>query len=142
MKAKSISTWTGTWKEGKGEISGESGYPKDAPYTFSSRFEGTAGASPEELFASAHAGCFNQALANNFGMNSLVAESIETTVEIEFGYGDDGTPTIFGSHISVVAKVPGASEEIFSKCAERASLRCTISKILRCEIKLDATLRT
>jgi organic hydroperoxide reductase OsmC/OhrA len=39
-------------------------------------FQRSPGASPEELLAAAHAGCFNQALANNCGMISLKAESI------------------------------------------------------------------
>ena len=56
-------------------ISTKSGDLEHVPYTFSSRFEGAAGASPEELLGAAHAGCFNQALANNFGMIELEAKA-------------------------------------------------------------------
>jgi osmotically inducible protein OsmC len=49
----------------------------DAPYTFASRFEGAAGASPEEQLGAAHAGCFNQALANNLDMIDLEAAFID-----------------------------------------------------------------
>ena len=140
MKATATSTWKGTWKEGEGTISTQTGIIKDAFYSYSSRFEGTPGGSPEELLGAAHAGCFNQALANNFGMIDLVAESIKTSVTVEFGTGDDGFPAIKSSHITVEAKVPGATEERFQYCAERARTRCTISKIFNIEISMSATL--
>ena len=141
MKATASSTWKGTWKEGDGTISTQTDTFKDKFFSFSSRFEGTPGASPEELLGAAHAGCFNQALANNFGMNNLVAESIQTFVTIDFGYGDDGFPAIKSSHIVVEAKVPGATEELFQNCAERARTRCTISRIFKCDITMSATLK-
>lgn len=140
MKATAFSTWKGTWKEGQGTLSTETPLFKDAFYSFSSRFEGTPGASPEELLGAAHAGCFNQAIANNFGMNQLVAEHIDTTVTIEFGYGEDGHPAIKSSHITVSAKVPTATLDQFTHCAERARTNCTLSKILKCEVTMEATL--
>lgn len=140
MKATGFSTWTGSWKTGNGTVSTKTGLFKDAPYSFASRFEGASGASPEELLAVAHAGCFNQALANNFGMIGLEAESIETSIVIDFGTGDDGHPAIKGSHITVSAKAPGASAEQFDHCANRARTNCTISKIMKCDITMDATL--
>jgi osmotically inducible protein OsmC len=61
MKAAGYSTWKGSWKQGNGTISIQTNTMKDVPDTFSSRFEGAPGASPEELLTTAHAGCFNQA---------------------------------------------------------------------------------
>jgi len=49
MLATGLSTWKGTWKEGNGTISTTTDTFKHQPYLFSSRFEGTIGASPEEL---------------------------------------------------------------------------------------------
>ena len=141
MKAIGYSTWQGTWKEGTGTLSTDSETLKDKPYSFSSRFEGTPGGSPEELLGTAHAGCFNQALANNFGMNNLVAQSIATTVTVELGYGDDGHPAIKGVHIVTEAAVPGISEEMFRHCAERARTNCTLAKLFKCEITMVATLK-
>lgn len=140
MKATGYSTWLGTWKEGSGTISTASDTIKNQPYSFSSRFEGASGASPEELLAAAHAGCFNQAIANNFGMIELEAASVETSVVIQFGYGEDGHPAIKHSHITVKAVVPGATRAQFDYCAERARSNCTISKILKCDITLSAAL--
>ena len=140
MKAIAHSTWTGTWKEGAGTISTETPTLKGAPYSFSSRFEGTPGASPEELLGAAHAGCFNQALANNFGMINLKADTVSTTVVIDFGVGEDGHPAIKSSHITVEARVPNITNEQFQACAKRASTNCTISKIFKIDIGLTATL--
>jgi osmotically inducible protein OsmC len=140
MKATAAATWTGTWKAGNGTISTMSDIVRGAPYSFSSRFEGTPGASPEEFLAAAYAGCFNQAIANNFGMKDLQAESVETTAEVDLGYGDDGHPAIKGIHVKVTAKVPGATEEVFQYCAGRAKTNCTIAKQLKCEITMEAKL--
>jgi osmotically inducible protein OsmC len=140
MQATGFSSWTGSWKSGTGTLSTDTGLFKATPYSYASRFEGAPGASPEELLSVAHAGCFNQALANNFGMIDLEAESIETSVDIDFGTGDDGHPAIKRSHITVSAKVPGASDEQFQHCADRARTNCTISKIMNIEITMVAKL--
>jgi osmotically inducible protein OsmC len=140
MKATATSTWTGSWKKGGGTLSTENRLLDRSPYSYASRFEGAPGASPEELLGVAHAGCFNQALANNFGMIDLEAEHIETTVVIDFGMGEDGSPAIKSSHFTVTAKVSGATEKQFQHCANRARTNCTISKIMKCEITMEATL--
>jgi osmotically inducible protein OsmC len=123
MKAAGYSTWNGSWKQGNGTISTQTNTMKDVPYTFSSRFEGAPGVL-KELLAAAHAGCFNQALANNFGMISLEAESISTSILIEFGDSVAGHPAINSSHITVEASVPNISKEQFDYCA-RSSPNCS-----------------
>lgn len=140
MKATGYSTWIGSWKEGSGTLSSQSETLKDKAYSFSSRFEGTPGGSPEELLGVAHAGCFNQALANNFGMKHFVADSINTSVTVDLGYGDDGHPAIKSLHVITEAKVPGLSQEDFQYCAERARTNCTLAKIIKCEITMSASL--
>jgi osmotically inducible protein OsmC len=138
MNAKGFSSWHGTWKEGEGTISTESATLAPAAYSHASRFEGAPGASPEELLAAAHAGCFNQAIANNFGMNGLTARAVDTAVTITLGQDELGRPAILGAHIDVTADVPGATAAQFELCAQRASTNCAISKIMRCPITLDA----
>jgi osmotically inducible protein OsmC len=140
MNATGYSTWNGTWKTGRGTISTESNTLRGVPYSFASRFDGAEGASPEELLAAAHAGCFNQALANNFGMMSLTAESVETSVTVQMGKDEEGHPAITELFVTVKAKVPGISQEQFDYCAERARTRCSIAKALRCNIGITATL--
>jgi osmotically inducible protein OsmC len=140
MKAQGFSTWKGNWKEGAGTISTASSSLPSQAYSYASRFEGTPGASPEELLAAAHAGCFNQALANNFGMQSLTAQAIDTSVIIDLGHDDQDRPAILGSHIVVAARVAGATREQLQQCAARASTNCSISKIMRCPITFEAHL--
>lgn len=134
------SNWKGSWKQGEGTISTESPTLTQVFYSYASRFEELTGANPEELLAAAHAGCFNQALANNFGMIGLEAASIETSIKVDRQFVD-GRPTIKGVHINTQAKVPGISTEQFDGCAERARTNCSISKVLKCDITLDAQLK-
>jgi osmotically inducible protein OsmC len=140
MKATGISTWKGSWKQGNGTISTQDGTLQKIAYTYPSRFEGTPGASPEELLAAAHAGCFNQALANAAVHHNMVTESIDTIVDIDLGFDDAGRPEIKSLHFTVKAKVPQASEAQFQEFANMARLGCAISKILKIETTIEATL--
>ena len=140
MKAIGYSTWHGTWKQGRGTVSTKSDTLRETPYSFSSRFEGTPGASPEELLATAQAGCFNQALANNFGMIGLEAESISTNVVVELGYGEDTHPAIKSAFVTTEAKCPGITQERFDYCVERARTTCTIALILKLDLGIKSTL--
>lgn len=141
MKSVGISTWEGTWKEGKGTISTKSEILKNAPVSYSSRFEGTPGASPEELLAAAHAACFNQALANIAGQNRLQTTAIYTEVEVELGFEEStGHPEIKNLHFNVSAEIPTASEVQFQDFAQRASTACTISKIIKLTPSVKAVL--
>ena len=60
-KAKAI--WRGTGRDGRGNLTTDSGVLDDTPYSFRTRFENEKGTNPEELIAAAHAGCFTMALA-------------------------------------------------------------------------------
>lgn len=141
MNAIGKSTWQGSWKQGSGTVSTQSDTIKSTPYSFSSRFEGTPGASPEELLATALAGCFNQALANNFGMVGFEATGVNTSVGVELGYGDNGHPAIKGAFVTTEAAVPGITRERFDYCAERARTTCTIALILKLDVGMSATLK-
>jgi len=141
MQSIGNSTWQGSWKQGSGTVSTQTDTIRSKPYSFSSRFEGTPGASPEELLATALAGCFNQALANNFGMIGFEAKSIITSVAVDLGYGDNGHPAIKSAVVTSEAAVPGITRERFDYCAERARTTCTIAMILKLELGMSATLR-
>jgi osmotically inducible protein OsmC len=140
MIATGYSTWEGSWKEGSGTLATKSDVLPATPYTFASRFEGAPGASPEEFLSTALAGCFNQALTNNFGMIGFTAEHIETSVDIELGYGDNGHPALKNAKVTTTAKAPGLSQEQFDYCAERARTTCTIAMILKLDLAMSATL--
>ena len=65
MKRTASAEWKGDLKNGKGNVSTESGVLANTQYSFSTRFENGAGTNPEELIAAAHAGCFAMALSGN-----------------------------------------------------------------------------
>jgi osmotically inducible protein OsmC len=135
MKRTSTAVWSGTGKEGKGIINTPSGAVKDASYTWASRFENSAGTNPEELIAAAHAGCFSMKLSFVLGGAGLTPDKIETSCEIVIENG-----TIMTSHLTVKAKVSGATPEKFKECAEDAKQNCPVSKVLNATITMDASL--
>jgi lipoyl-dependent peroxiredoxin len=139
MKRKASAQWQGDLKTGKGTVSTESGVLQNTPYSFSTRFESAKGSNPEELVAAAHAGCFTMALSAELGKANLVPASLRTTCTVTLDKVDGGWG-ILESHLELVAKVPGASQEAFRKAAEAAETGCPISKLFKTKITLDAKL--
>lgn len=139
MKKTASAVWQGGLKDGKGQISTESGALKQAPYGFNTRFEGTPGTNPEELIGAAHAGCFSMALSMILGEAGLTPERIDTTAEVTLDKQPDGF-AITAVHLILKAKVPGASQQQFLELASKAKSGCPVSKVLNANISLDATL--
>jgi osmotically inducible protein OsmC len=139
MKRKASAQWQGDLKTGKGAISTDSGVLENTPYSFTTRFESGKGTNPEELVAAAHAGCFTMALSAELGKANLVAESLRTTATVTLDRLDLGW-SITESHLEVVAKIPGASPEVFRKAAETAETGCPISRLFNTKITMDAKL--
>src|SRR5205814_1309051 len=98
-------------------------------YSFSTRFEDGIGTNPEELIAAAHAGCFSMALSGQLGAASLTADSINTTAAVTMEKTDAGF-TVTAVHLTVRARVPGASQEAFETAANNAKSGCPISRLL------------
>ncbi|MBI6895503.1 OsmC family protein [Pseudomonas putida] len=139
MKKTASAVWQGGLKDGKGQISTESGALKQAPYGFNTRFEGTPGTNPEELIGAAHAGCFSMALSMMLGEAGFTAERIDTHAEVSLDKQADGF-AITAVHLTLKATVPGASEAQFQEIANKAKAGCPVSKVLNATISLDATL--
>jgi osmotically inducible protein OsmC len=131
--------WSGGIKDGKGAISTKSGALKDYPYGFASRFEGKPGTNPEELIGAAHAGCFTMALSLILGEAKLTAEKMETRADVTIEKQGDGF-AITSVHLTLRAKIPGASDATFQECAAKAKAGCPVSKLLNTRITLDAKL--
>jgi osmotically inducible protein OsmC len=132
--------WSGGLKDGKGQISTQSGALKDYPYGFASRFEGIPGTNPEELIGAAHAGCFTMALSLILGEANLKADKMETTAKVSLESVEGGF-AITAIHLSLVASVPGANEATFKELAAKAKAGCPVSKALSAvPITLDARL--
>jgi osmotically inducible protein OsmC len=139
IKKKGSAVWQGNLKDGSGSISTETGVLREAPYGFKARFEGGKGTNPEELIGAAHAACFSMALSLILGEAGLTAERIETQAEISLEKQPDGF-AITASHLTVQAKVPGASDAKFQELAGKAKAGCPVSKLLNAKITMDARL--
>ncbi|WP_313650258.1 OsmC family protein [Pseudomonas soli] len=139
MKKTASAVWQGGLKDGKGQISTESGALKQAPYGFNTRFEGTPGTNPEELIGAAHAGCFSMALSMMLGEAGFTPERIDTHAEVSLDKQADGF-AISAVHLTLKATVPGASDAQFQEIANKAKAGCPVSKVLNATISLDATL--
>lgn len=133
--------WTGDLREGQGQVSTQSGVLTNERYGFATRFEGGPGTNPEELVAASHASCFSMALSMVLGQSDLTPESIETEARVSLEQKGEGF-SVTRSHLTVRAKVPGASEEQFLEAAEGAKANCPISKLLTAEITMDAALES
>jgi len=141
MQRKASAIWNGGLKDGKGSVSSASTVLNNTPYSFSTRFENTAGTNPEELIAAAHAACFSMALSAQLGTANLTPSSIETSATLTMEKLDAGW-TITAVHLDVVGKVPGADNAKFQELAGNAKAGCPVSKVLNAKITMDAKLES
>jgi lipoyl-dependent peroxiredoxin len=131
MKRHAKVNWKGPGKEGKGDITTQSGVLNKVVYAYNMRYENEPGTNPEELIAAAHASCFTMKLSFNFTKAGFPAENIDTRCDITF---DGEKNEIVSSQLQVKARVPGISKERFDEEVEDARKNCPVSKLLRCEI--------
>jgi osmotically inducible protein OsmC len=135
MKRHATAVWNGSGKEGNGHLTSQSTTLSHTQYSFNSRFADGVGTNPEELIAAAHAGCFSMKLSFVLGAAGFTPNVIETRCDITL---DNGAVT--SSELTLKASVPGISEAQFMECANDAKQNCPISKLLNCNITLNATL--
>jgi osmotically inducible protein OsmC len=135
MKRTANAIWIGSGKDGKGTLTTQSSTLNNNQYSYKSRFEDGVGTNPEELIAAAHAGCFAMKLGFVLQALGITADSLDVTAEVTL---TDGTITT--SALRLKAKIPGITPEQFKQAAEEAKLNCPVSKLLKAEITLDASL--
>ncbi|HEY0371722.1 MAG TPA: OsmC family protein [Thermoanaerobaculia bacterium] len=141
MKRKASAQWNGGLKDGKGSISTDSGVLKDTQYSFSTRFEDGIGTNPEELIAAAHAGCFSMALSSQLTNANTPPESVHTQATVTMEKTDAGF-TVTAVHLDVTARVPGTDQAAFETAANNAKNGCPISRLLKADITMTATLES
>lgn len=127
--------WKGTGMEGKGTISTQSTTLDKAQLSFKTRFEEGVGTNPEELIAAAHSGCYTMQLSFLLNEKGFTADNLDTEAQLTF---EDGTITKI--HLKLEAAVPGITEQDFQEVAAKAKEICPVSKVLKAEITLSATL--
>lgn len=139
MQRRASAQWKGGLKDGKGTVSTASGAVKGVAYSWAMRFENEPGTNPEELVAAAHAGCFSMALSGELEKLGYRAEQIDTKATLNFDKTEAGW-TAKSIHLDVAAKVPGADPAKFQSAAEAAEKGCPISRLLKADITMSATL--
>ena len=138
MKRKVNAIWNGDGLSGDGFLTAQSGAFNKMPYSFKTRFEndnGDLGTNPEELIASALAGCFNMKLA--FLLNEADFNPTELNTNATLTFTDSLVTSI---ELILKGKVPSLNEKKFVELAEDAKNNCPISGVLNCEIILNASL--
>lgn len=139
MKRTASAAWWGTLRDGKGELSTESGVLESTPYSFHTRFEDGKGTNPEELIGAAHAGCFSMALANIMKEAGMEPARINTEAKVFLEKGDEGFG-ITRVELSTRVESPGADPAAFEEATKKAKAGCPVSRVLKAEISLEATL--
>ena len=138
MKRNVNAIWNGDGIDGNGFLTAQSGAFNKMPYSFKTRFEndnGDLGTNPEELVASALAGCFNMKLAFVLNEANFNPTELNTNATLTFVDG-----SVISIELILKGKVPDLNEEKFIEFAEEAKKNCPISGVLNCEIILNASL--
>lgn len=139
MKKHASAHWEGDLKQGKGTISTESGALSKNAYGFNTRFEDTTGTNPEELIGAAHAGCFSMAFSMLLGEEGFTPDSIDTKATVTLDKVSDGF-AVTAVHLVMQARIAKIDQAAFESIANKAKAGCPISKLLKADITLDATL--
>ena len=138
VESSASATWKGELMGGEGSVRPASGAFGELPLTWNARaVSRDSGTSPEELIASAHAGCFAMALSFALGNAGHPPERLETSARVGFQPGEG----ITGIQLSVRGRVPGIDQVAFQEAAAGAKENCPVSKALAAvPISLEAVL--
>lgn len=131
--------YEGFGKDGKGQVSTQSGVLSDQPYGFATRFEDAPGTNPEELIAAAHASCFTMATSFALARAGHSDGTLETDCAVTLEKDGDGFK-ISKSALTLRATIAGIDEADFFRIADEAKAGCPVSKLLNCEITLERSL--
>jgi lipoyl-dependent peroxiredoxin len=139
VESSADATWEGDLASGKGTVRPASGTFAELSLTWHQRADTRdAGTSPEELIASAHAGCFAMALSNGLSTAGHPPDRLETSARVAF-QAPEGITSI---HLSVRGTVPGIDAAAFAAAVEDAKVNCPVSKALAAvPISVEATLQ-
>jgi osmotically inducible protein OsmC len=132
--------YQGFGKDGKGQVSTQSGVLSDQPYGFATRFEDAPGTNPEELIAAAHASCFTMATSFALARAGHSEGTLDTQCAVTLDKDGDGFK-ISKSALTLTASIPGIDEAEFFRIADEAKAGCPVSKVLNCEITLERSLK-
>ncbi|WP_130735163.1 OsmC family peroxiredoxin [Flavobacterium sp. J27] len=136
MKRTAKAHWEGNAKEGKGNLTTQSGILDQTNYSFKTRFVGDEkGTNPEELLAAAHAGCFTMAVSFALMEMGLTPTSLDTEAIVSMEGFD-----ITSVHLSITGNIEGIKAEDFVAITKNAEQNCLISKVLKIPVTSEALL--
>lgn len=126
---KGNAEWQGDLKNGKGQLSTESGVLSNIAYDFGSRFDEGNLTNPEELIGATHSACFSMALANALASDGYKVNSIKTEDKVHLEKLEDGF-TITKIEVFTEGDVDGIDYDTFKEKAEGTKIACPVSKAL------------
>lgn len=132
--------YQGFGKEGRGQVSTQSGVLTDQFYGFATRFENEKGTNPEELIAAAHASCFTMALSFALARAGFADGTIETDAAVKLEQDGKGGFTITRSDLTLSGSISGIDGAKFEELARDAHANCPVSKLLHAESELTIKL--
>ncbi|WP_043097964.1 OsmC family protein [Kallotenue papyrolyticum] len=122
--------WSGSLREGNGQISTSSGVLQNTPYSFHTRFEQQPGTNPEELIAAAHAACFSMALSATLSRQGYTPERIATEATCVLEPQQPSGFKITTIRLRTEASVPGIDDATFQQAFQTAKETCPVSQAL------------
>lgn len=127
--------WQGDLRNGSGTVSTESGALKDVQYSFKTRFESGVGTNPEELLASAHAGCFTMQLSALLANHGHTIESLDTQATCEMVKDGPGFK-VSAMRLVVRGKVTGSDQADFEEHVKQAADMCPLSRVMKGNVEV------
>jgi osmotically inducible protein OsmC len=138
MKPNASANWVGGLRRGKCVVTTGSGTLSQSQYFAAGEAE-ERGTNPYELIAAAHAACFSMALAKELTGAGFIPKCINTTANVTMEKLAEGW-TITGIQLDVLATVPRLKQNDFIRAAIHAKTNCTISRLLKTNLSMSATL--
>ncbi|RAV97930.1 OsmC family protein [Pseudochryseolinea flava] len=133
---KANAKWSGSGKDGLGNLTTDSTVLNQTQYSYKTRFESGVGTNPEELIAAAHAGCFTMQLAFLLDAAGYSGQQLETEAKVIF---EDGNITQV--QLTLTGKADNIDLSTFQEIAQNAKRLCPISKALNAMITLEIALK-
>src|SRR4029453_8541936 len=127
MNRKASALWQGTFRQGSGTLSTESGALLRTEYSYRTCFEEEVGINPYELIAGALAACYAMTLSRELELVGFSHSRIVTTVTVTLEpFSDEGMMTQI--QVDVCAEVPDATPSKFISAALEAKAKSPIAR--------------
>jgi lipoyl-dependent peroxiredoxin len=139
MNRKASVVWEGTFRQGSGALSTESGALLKTKYSYRTCFEEEIGINPYELIAGALGACYAMALSKELELVGLFPSRIDTAVTVT-PEKLSGERIMTQIQMDVCAQVPGATQSKFISAALEAKGKSPIARLLNANISMTASL--